>query len=358
MNGTQVINNWTDHAPTTDTSAGISLTAGQKYDIKMEFYEKGGGAVAKLLWTPPGGSLVAIPQSQLYPATTTALPLQINAGGSAATPYIADAYYSGGTAATNWTGAIDTSGVTNPAPAAVYQAERYGAVTYTIPGLSGGASVTVRLHFCENYFTAANARKFNVAINGASVLSNFDIYATAGAIHKAVVQSFTATVNASGQVIIALTNGSANNALINGIEILAGGGSPPSAPTGLSATAGNAQVSLSWTASTGATSYNVKRSTTNGGPYSTVASPTGTSYTNTGLTNGTTYYYVVTAVNANGESGNSNQASATPSGGPVTVTLNPTDDTDTQSDVAAGNESVAQRLAVEHVPRPLSTSQA
>jgi fibronectin type 3 domain-containing protein len=94
------------------------------------------------------------------------------------------------------------------------------------------------------------------------------------------------------------------------------GPSPPAAPTGLTATAGNAQVSLAWTASSGATSYNVKRSTANGGPYSTIATGvTTTSYTNTGLTNGTTYYYVVSASNTAGESPNSNQASATPSGG-------------------------------------------
>jgi fibronectin type 3 domain-containing protein len=56
----------------------------------------------------------------------------------------------------------------------------------------------------------------------------------------------------------------------------------------------------------------VKRATVSGGPYTTVASPTSTTFTNTGLTNGTTYYYVVTAVNGGGESGNSNQASARP----------------------------------------------
>jgi len=86
----------------------------------------------------------------------------------------------------------------------------------------------------------------------------------------------------------------------------------PSAPAGLTASAGNGQVSLSWSSSSGATSYNVKRSTVSGGPYTTVGSPTTTSFTNTGLTNGTTYFYVVTAVNSAGESGNSNQASATP----------------------------------------------
>ena len=166
VNGVQIINNWTDHAPT-DNSGTITLTAGARYNLVLEFYENGGGAVSKLDWAYPGQTRQNVPQSRLYPAT--------------------------------------------------------------------------------------------------------------------------------------------------------GGGSAPSAPTGLSAAPGNAQVSLAWTASSGATSYNVKRSTSNGGPYSTVASPTGTSYADTGLTNNTTYYYVVTAVNASGESSNSNQASATPSGGSLTV---------------------------------------
>ena len=90
----------------------------------------------------------------------------------------------------------------------------------------------------------------------------------------------------------------------------------PSAPTGLTATAGNAQVMLVWTASAGATSYNVKRSTTNGSGYQTVSSPTTSSFTDKPLTNGTIYYYVVTAVNSSGESSASTQASATPAAAP------------------------------------------
>lgn len=87
----------------------------------------------------------------------------------------------------------------------------------------------------------------------------------------------------------------------------------PAAPTNLTATAGNEQVALSWKASSGATSYNVKRTTTSGGPYTTIASDvTATSYTDKNVTNGTTYYYVVSAENATGESANSAQVSATP----------------------------------------------
>jgi cellulose 1,4-beta-cellobiosidase len=96
-----------------------------------------------------------------------------------------------------------------------------------------------------------------------------------------------------------------------------GGGvvTPPAAPTNLQATAGPSagQISLSWTASAGATSYNVLRSTTSGSE-SLIASNVGaTSYTDSGLAAGT-YYYVVQAVNSGGTSPNSNEAFATATG--------------------------------------------
>jgi fibronectin type 3 domain-containing protein len=88
----------------------------------------------------------------------------------------------------------------------------------------------------------------------------------------------------------------------------------PSAPTNLAATAGNSQVSLTWTASSGATSYSVYRGTAAGGE-STTALATGVTsaaYTDATAVNGTTYYYVITATNTGGTSGKSNEASATP----------------------------------------------
>ncbi|CAH1195656.1 hypothetical protein PAECIP111893_00736 [Paenibacillus plantiphilus] len=83
------------------------------------------------------------------------------------------------------------------------------------------------------------------------------------------------------------------------------------APTGLTATAGVGNVSLSWNASSGATGYNVKRSASSGGPYMTIASNvTGTSRFDIAPPNNMTYYYVVSAVDGVAESANSAQASA------------------------------------------------
>ncbi len=87
---------------------------------------------------------------------------------------------------------------------------------------------------------------------------------------------------------------------------------PPAVPTGLSATIGNALVSLSWLPASGATTYSVKRSTNRGGPYAAVAAVNATNYVDGNLTNDVTYYYVVSARNLMGESGDSNEVSATP----------------------------------------------
>lgn len=90
--------------------------------------------------------------------------------------------------------------------------------------------------------------------------------------------------------------------------------SQPDTPTTLTATAGDKQVSLSWSPVAGAAGYNIYRSTTSGGNYTKIASDvTSTIYADTGLTNGVTYYYYVTAVDSSGaESQPSNEASATP----------------------------------------------
>ncbi|WP_276313864.1 PKD domain-containing protein [Solihabitans fulvus] len=108
-------------------------------------------------------------------------------------------------------------------------------------------------------------------------------------------------------------------------------GTPPGAPTGLTANAGNGQVALNWTApanngGVSITSYKVYRGTASGGE--TLLTSGGCSglgavlsCTDTGLTNGQAYYYKVTAVNALGEGAQSNEATGTPSGCPVSQPL-------------------------------------
>jgi uncharacterized repeat protein (TIGR02543 family) len=168
--------------------------------------------------TAASGTIIGTATVTVTAAPTTVY--QINCGSSsAASPFAADQYGSGGTQR-SVTNTISLTGVTNPAPAAVYQSERYGASTYTFPNLTAGSQYTVRLHFAELYQTATGKRVFNVAINGTAVLSNFDLYATAGANYKAVVREFTATANTTGQIVVALTTVT-DNATISGIELLA-----------------------------------------------------------------------------------------------------------------------------------------
>lgn len=85
------------------------------------------------------------------------------------------------------------------------------------------------------------------------------------------------------------------------------------APTNLTATPGDREITLTWSGITGATSYKVFRATTSNGQTTTaIATASGTSFTNTGLTNGTAYFYKVAAVNATGQSPLSAEATATP----------------------------------------------
>src|SRR5262249_38551662 len=78
VNGQLVIDNWVDQSATTKNSAAITLVAGTRYDIRMEYYEHGGDAVAKLFWAYPGQSQTSIATSQLYLPTNVA-PV-VNAG--------------------------------------------------------------------------------------------------------------------------------------------------------------------------------------------------------------------------------------------------------------------------------------
>lgn len=92
----------------------------------------------------------------------------------------------------------------------------------------------------------------------------------------------------------------------------------PSPPSAVIAVAQDGAATLSWEASPAATSYTVSRGTGAGGPFATIASGlTGTTYADSGLTNGMVYFYVVSATNAAGGSGNATRARVTPVSAPA-----------------------------------------
>jgi hypothetical protein len=120
-----------------------------------------------------------------------------------------------------------------------------------------------------------------------------------------------------GLLVSSNVNGTLNTSTFSHVQLTgADGGAPsftPAAPAALLAAPGNGAVPLRWQASFGTTSYTVRRATTTGGPYANVATGiTGSSYTDTKVKNGTTYYYTVAASNSAGTSVDSPEDSATP----------------------------------------------
>ncbi len=152
--------------------------------------------------------------------TTSAM---IDAGGVGSGSFTADTDYLGGSTYTT-SSAIDTSNITsNPAPQEVYQSDRYGNFTYTIPNLTPNTSYNVQLDFAEPYWGingngGVGSREFDVDMNGAQVLNDFDVYATAGGANKAVSEDFTTTSDDNGNIAIQFQS-VIDNAMVSGIEV-------------------------------------------------------------------------------------------------------------------------------------------
>jgi fibronectin type 3 domain-containing protein len=173
------------------------------------------------------------------------------------------------------------------------------SLSWSAPSGAGGAPATGY----NVYVGTAPGRESSSSVNGSTLVTSTH-YAVTGLASGARYYFEVTAVNPAGE-------GAPSN------EVSASLSSPPAAPSGLTATAGNAQVSLAWAppAANGRASvsgYNVYVSTTPGSQGTNVASVKTTSYTATGLQNGTTYYFEVTAFNAAGESPASAQVAATP----------------------------------------------
>jgi hypothetical protein len=129
------------------------------------------------------------------PSTLVFTPIRINAGGAAYTDtkgnlWSADSNYNSGSLH-NTTNTI--SGTSDqPLFQTFHQSPETNPTVYTFNGIPNG-NYTVTLDFAESHYTSVGSRVFNVSINGSVVLSNFDIFATAGQ-NTALSESFPVTV--------------------------------------------------------------------------------------------------------------------------------------------------------------------
>lgn len=192
--------------------------------------------VASAIWGPP-------------PPPPPAGSYQINSGGGAVGTWSADAFFDTGSTYTTSSG-VDVSGVANPAPQEVYQSERYGDFTYMLANLDTTKNYTVRLHFAEIWWTDPGQRVFNVWVNGAQVLSNYDIVADTGGAFVATVKEFPTTADANGNITISFST-VVDNAKVSGIEVI----DPPAAspPGGTPSASAGAVGSSGKTGACGAT---------------------------------------------------------------------------------------------------------
>ena len=151
----------------------------------------------------------------------TPAPIRINAGGGAytdpsGTPWLADRNFVGGTAT------VGNYDVLNTTADPLYLARRYGAFNYNVP-VSASGSYAVRLHFNDPLYTVAGKRKFSVKAEGQTLLSNFDIAASAGW-RTAIVK--TVNINVSDGTLNLAFVKNLDNPIVSAIEVIAQQTSP------------------------------------------------------------------------------------------------------------------------------------
>lgn len=234
-------------------------------------------------------------------------------------------------------------------------------IVYDAKGQSGSQSVTVTV---SNPASSGLSSPQNLKATPADTKITLNWTSVSGATayrvkrNKILSDPFTtiATVTSPAYTDTGLSNGRQYNYVVSAINstsespnsavVTATPGSSTtsvsgSAPTGLAGTAGNESATLTWNSFTGATSYNVKRSKIDGGPYSAIANVFTPKYQDTGLVNGRAYFYVVSAATSSGETPNSNQAKVVPG---LSLT---TSSTVLGRDMNAVDQSSLPRIAID-----------
>ena len=286
LDGTTVLDNGGSHGSQTRT-AGVDITAGA-HTIVVEYREFGGQAEAAFSYSPAMASACSASQ---YTAQ-----------------YFANTTFSGTPVATRCEDAIDND---------------YGNGGPDVAGI-GADNFSVRWTQTRNFtagdytFTSTSDDGMVVGLDGTQILDN-------GGLHGAQTRTVTRTLTAASHTVVVSYFEQTGGAVAK-FSATAVTPQAPAAPTGLTASAADSAVTLNWTASSGATGYRIYRSTT--GTPATTGTPintdpvAGTTYTDTTVGNGTTYHYVVTALNGAAESGASNEATATPTAPVVHAKIN------------------------------------
>lgn len=409
LSGTLIIDNWPSHGTTKNTSASINLTASQQYDLKIEFHENEGAAVAKLLWSYPGQEERVIPQARLYsdPVTPWTAPVNLseldpvfseNGWGryerdrsngesrfrDGRTIEINDVQYGRGLGVhaksdlryqlfgrfKSFLADVGVDDEVGPGGSVIFEVWLDGARKFVSPLLKGtDAAVPVSLDV-----TGVNELKLIVLDGGDGITRDHADWAGArvsmgtvgnppppppppgtptgltatpgnaqvslawnavpGATSYAVFRGPSAATTvpyASGILLANFKDLNATNGTLYFYRVAAVTGNvmgtassaasatpqgvvipPPGIPTGLAATAGNAQVSLQWNTVTGATGYSLFRSTSSSLQGDQIWSGAANTFLNSGLINGTMYFYRVAATSANGSSAPSAPVNAMP----------------------------------------------
>lgn len=300
VNGALVIDRWFYQAAA--VTATVTLGADSLNDIQVDFNETGGPGLIQFLWSGPGFAEEVVPAANLLTPAASA-PVSVLSGTI-----------------------IGTAGSWENNPAVTKEAVFDGdlATFFDSPngngdwaGLdlgSGAARAIIGVRYCPR--TGFAGRMVAGQFQGSNDATNWTTFYTVPSAPTAGVltsASFAATTAYRYMRYLSPNNGFCNVAEVEFIaaDVL------PATPAGLVATAGNLQVGLAWNTAANAANYNIKRSTTSGGPFAAIANSSTASFTDTTAANGTTYFYVVTAVSDGGESAASNESSATPVSPPI-----------------------------------------
>lgn len=344
VNGTVVVDSLIDQAPT-EHSGTIALTAGQRYDIQIDYYENGGGAVAKLEWSSASQPRQVVPMAALFSSAVQAPNAPSNLFGTAVS----------GTQ-------INLSWTDNSTNETGFKIERASDVNFTqnLATFQVGANVTTfqdtnGLNTGNTYFYRVRASSSNGDSNASNTVSvgipslpvtpsnsrttlvtttridfawndnanNEDKYEILRRIGSGGTYDLIATLPANSTTYsdAGLTPGTLYNYHIRAVNIsgyadFTGVNTQtiPLAPTSLTATPGSGVINLAWTGSVGADKYNIYRGTSAGSETLLLSNSGGTTYTDTAVSGGVTYFYKVTAFNIGGESAFSNEVSASTTG--------------------------------------------